>query len=122
MLNPTGKSNPELARLRRMTAFELQNMISTLLYATEATLKKIIKSKDEPEFNKWIARMVLVGSASGDEKRFDILMNRSVGKVSEKLQFFGPGDEPDKEKDLSLEEKMLIIARNNKNLDLIEDE
>lgn len=120
--NPTGKGNPELQRLRRLTAFELQEIGSLLMNKEPAELKRIAKDPHESALRQWLANMILIGKETGDEKKFNAVADRIVGKVSDKLQIFGPEDDTDKKDDLTLEQKMALADKLAKDLKCVDDD
>jgi len=119
--NPRGSNNPELTRLRKMTAFEIQELISVLFRKSEKEIRLIEKNKEEGAFRRWICKMVLVGMETADEKRMTLLLDRMVGKVSDKIQVFGPDEKPDVE-NLTEAEEVELAKRCLKGIELTDDE
>ncbi len=120
--NPLGRNNPELQKIRRLTAFELQETASLILNKDKAELKKLLKAKSGVSVNtQMVVAIALAAVTYADEKKANAIWDRTVGKVSEKLQMFGPDDDPDKS-ELTPEEKAAIVKKNLDKLGLTEDE
>jgi hypothetical protein len=120
--NPTGKNNPELTKIRGLTAFELQQIAGTLVRKDRKELRRLSKSNSESGLTAMVAAIAVKAIDNGDDKRFDVLMNRIVGKVSDKLQMFGPDDDTNKADKLTETEKLAIFAKNSKDLKVGENE
>jgi translation initiation factor RLI1 len=117
--NPQGINNPIKQKINRLTQFELQQIGSTMLNKDRVELRKIIKAKSGYSVNQQIfAALALKSLEQADEKCATVVWDRTAGKVSEKIQMFGPDDDPSKADALTPEEKEKILNDNIKKLDI----
>lgn len=102
--NPTGKGggpNPELTELRRMSAHQVAE-IGTLIVSKNLTklqdiINDAIGTKTKPPnpnskhsaLKVWMARVALKGIGKGDPHALDVLLNRIVGKVKDRIEVGG---------------------------------
>lgn len=95
--NPTGANQftKEMRAVRRLAAAEVAE-IGTLIVSKNATKLKAILSdaKNNPEskhsaLKVWMAAIALKGITKGDPNAMDVLLNRVVGRVKEKIELTG---------------------------------
>lgn len=100
--NPLGGKlhNPELRAIKRLTAHEVAE-IGTLIISKNLTkLRAIVKdAKDNPDskhsgLKSWIAMVAIKGISKGDAHALDVLLNRLVGKVKERIELTGEDGGP----------------------------
>jgi len=76
----------EVRDLRRLTVDEIELMISTLLTATESEVESVIEDPTAPVIKKIICNVLGKTNETGNMSQFDLLLNRVIGKVKEKIE------------------------------------
>ena len=93
--NPEGgrRHNPDLRRLKKLTTEEVLEIGSFLLSNNIAKLQAMTDDAIQNPRSRhsslkiWIARVVLQGSKKGDAKALELVLNRLIGKVPDKMEF-----------------------------------
>lgn len=91
--NPNGARahNKELKRLRNLTTEQVIELGSFLLDHNIIELQAIVNDavnnpdSEHTSLKIWIAKIVLTAGKKGDAKALDLLLNRIIGKVPDKL-------------------------------------
>lgn len=86
VLNPNGRPRlpEELKKIRRKYSKDkIQAMIAQCLDKKVTDLEKILKNKDNKIIDHLIGRVVLKGIVYGDHQRFNFILDRMIGKVTE---------------------------------------
>ena len=73
---------PELKALRRLTKGELEVLISKILFAQPHELN----SFRENILETWVASVAATGIKTGDPARLMMLIDRLIGKVTDKME------------------------------------
>lgn len=100
--NPLGGRlhNPELRAIKRLTAHEVAEIGSLIVSKNLSKLRAIVKdARDNPDskhsgLKSWIAMVAIKGISKGDAHALDVLLNRLIGKVSDKVQVTGEDGGP----------------------------
>ena len=89
--NPMGRAiaSPEVLRMQRMTREELSSCASWLIKGNLKELGKISTDPKSSILHVMIARMAMKAISKGDEKTFNAIMDRVVGKPKEMLEVSG---------------------------------
>ena len=75
----------EAREFRRLTLTEIQGYISELKSMTALDIKRASRKKNIPALKAWIYNIAHAGIILGDDRRFDTLMDRVVGRVADQL-------------------------------------
>ena len=88
-LNPSGRK-PLPKDLREAKAkYSPQVIVAKLAQCMDLPVKEleqIVKNKDEKVIDHMIGRIALMGIIHGDQKRFNFILDRMIGKVSDKVK------------------------------------
>jgi hypothetical protein len=95
--NPEGGRavNPEMRKIRKLTTEEVVEVGSFLLSNNILALQRMTEDalanpdSEHSALKIWIARVVLTGSRKGDAYALEVVLNRLIGKVAEKMNFEG---------------------------------
>jgi hypothetical protein len=87
--NPTGKNNPELTAIRKLTAHELKEIGSLLIRQDANKLRKIAKDGKESGLRAMVAAIAVKAIDQGDNQRAEWLANRIIGKVKDEIEVTG---------------------------------
>lgn len=103
--NPDGRPvlPPIVKQFRRLTKEIVEDVGSIILEANESALFEIVHDPNSSALKKWIASAALNGMQIGDMDSLDKLLNRIIGKASEKK------DVTDALSDLSDEDKIKAL-------------
>lgn len=104
--NPLGGklANPELRAIKRLTSIEVAEIGKLVISKNSAKLKAMIEdSANNPESKHsalkiWIATVAYKGIKKGDAHALDILLNRLIGKVKDKIEITGGDGGPIRQK------------------------
>lgn len=85
--NPEGarRHNQEVKVLRRLTHEELAHIATTLLKKKKEGVDKIADDPEASALSVWIARIIQTGADAGNSAKLDVILNRLIGKVSDKV-------------------------------------
>lgn len=85
--NPNGgpKLPQDLKISRTLTQIDFLRLTNGLMDATEADLIKIIKDPNATMLKKCVATLLAKATKEGDPKRLEFLLNRTIGKVPERV-------------------------------------
>lgn len=97
-----GAQDPNKRALRRMTQAQVAEVAATILSGTPEDLMRIVGDKDKgipPDptatpLKIWFARVALKGIGKGDMSSLDVLLNRTIGRVKEKIELTGEDGGP----------------------------
>lgn len=117
--NPTGKNNPALSRFRKWSQTELEDAISILLRNTDDENRRILKNPKETTFRKNLASLLFI--AREDEKKMNLLLDRSVGPVTRDVRVLASGEKSPHE-DMSEEDQQAFSERVMKNFAITKGE
>lgn len=85
--SPGAPKLPEAVRdLRKLTVEEVELMISTLLTATESEIEAVKEDPATPVIKKIVCNVLGRTYETGSMGQFDMLLNRVIGKVKEKIE------------------------------------
>jgi len=90
--NPKGRPKipDDLKRIRKKYSKEvIQGMIAKCLDISVSKLEDILKNKENKIIDHLIGRVVLMGIVHGDHTRLNFILDRLIGKVTDKLEFEG---------------------------------
>ena len=122
--NPNGKDS--LRPLRSMTKKEIIEVGTYLLDNNITAIREIVKDGINNPDSKhsalkvWMSQIVLQNSKKGNVQAFDLLMNRIVGKVSDRIDLNVENNKPIKG-DLTPEQKIEAVRQMKDVLQLIDD-
>lgn len=87
VLNPRGAGahDPTLKKLRRLTSDELAHVATTLLKKKKEVVDQVADDPEASSLAVWIARIIQTGTDAGNVGKLDTLLNRLMGKVSDKV-------------------------------------
>ena len=94
--NPLGKTAPPKKSGRKLDGFSaldksfMERRISLLLRTKVCDLATIAADDTKEAFDVYVSTMILKGIQEGCSKRFDVLLNRVVGRVVEKVEYVEP--------------------------------
>lgn len=85
--NPEGarRHNQEVKVLRRLTHGELAHVATTLLKKKKEGVDQIADDPEASALAVWIARIIQTGADAGNGAKLDTILNRLIGKVSDKV-------------------------------------
>jgi hypothetical protein len=86
--NPKGKPRvpADVREARRLTTNEMILIFNKLIYMTEAQLRAHWENPNTSKFEKIMCKILNQAEASGDHYRMDFILNRLIGKVTEKVK------------------------------------
>lgn len=88
--NKLGKGRPpipeDVREIRKISADTVKRLISRYVDMTAAELKVAAESDETPMLEKMIASVIAKALDAGDYTRIDFLLNRLIGKVTEKVE------------------------------------
>jgi vacuolar-type H+-ATPase subunit E/Vma4 len=89
--NPKGRPTYPTGTLeiKRLSAEELMDLVSTLFRASEANLDEIENDPSEPYLNRILVQVLKNAHESGSMAQLDPLLSRVIGKVKEKIEHEG---------------------------------
>lgn len=80
-----GAGDPVMKAIRRLTHAQLAEVGCLIIEQNPEKLKDIMKDPASTSIKVWFAAICLKGIQKGDAHAMDVLMNRIVGKVKEKV-------------------------------------
>lgn len=89
--NPNGRPKvPEhVKEFRKMHKVQVTEMLEKYCYSTRQELIDALKNPDTPIVEVNVIKILLEGAKSGDYKRFDFILDRTIGKVKEEVEYSG---------------------------------
>lgn len=87
--NPKGaKPIPgDIKAARFLNSIELERILNELMYQIEASeLDSVLHDSTRKPIEQMVARIILEAIEKGDSLRLDFLLNRLIGKVTEKVK------------------------------------
>jgi hypothetical protein len=81
--------DPEVKRIKRFTAAELEELITVLLYANDADVKLILNDPLASKIKKIVARALHKADEAGSWSILDSILSRVIGKVKEVVEHQG---------------------------------
>lgn len=111
--NPGGPGRPALPddvkKLRALTKATFTQLLNEFVNKSEGELVQVVESQDAPTLQKIAAAIMLKTVETADPVRFEVLMNRMIGKVRDEAELtVKPGL---KEIDLSIIGKKIILGK-----------
>lgn len=92
--NPGGPGRPripdELKRIKPMSNDAVKRKFTAYLELPFDELQKLADNDKIPALDKWTARLILLGAKDGDDKRLGFLLDRLIGKVTDKVEIETP--------------------------------
>ncbi len=83
-----GREMPEgQLAVARLTVVQLRTLILTYMSMSRADIKRIHDDPDTPMVDLYIISILINGAKVGDDRRFDALFNRALGKVADRVEF-----------------------------------
>lgn len=91
--NPNGRppTTPEVKALRKITAQSLEEIGDLILSGNKAKLQEVANSQTEPAIRVIYAKAACNAMLKGDVTTLELILNRVVGKVKEKVDLSGEG-------------------------------
>lgn len=89
--NPNGRpALPEkVKQLKKFTAAELEELITALLGLTDEERKAVLADPNATTIKKCIASVLTKAGEQGNMSQLDMVLNRVIGKVKEKIEHEG---------------------------------
>jgi len=86
--NPKGKppTPKDLRDARKLNAIEVSRILNKFSNLTTDELREKMMSLDTPALELMIGKVMLECMKSGDDKRLNFILDRMVGKVTEKME------------------------------------
>lgn len=88
--NPGGPGRPRLPPdikgARAMNQLELERSINKMLFMTAEELQTLARDPDTALLDRMLASICIKGVKEGSHAHLDFILNRTIGKVSEKVQ------------------------------------
>ena len=86
--NPQGRppTSPDVVKARKLNAVEVSRIISEMLYKTQDEIAAIRNDPASSSIQVLIAAIMIKGVSFGDYASLDFIFNRSIGKVTEKVE------------------------------------
>lgn len=76
----------EIKKIQNLTTAEVETMVTALLKASEADLKEIKEDKSQPFLKRIIVQILHKTYNTGNMTQLDMILNRVIGKVKEKIE------------------------------------
>ncbi len=85
--NPNGRPRlpGDVKTARMLTAIEVSRVVSRLIYSTTNDLKELLQDENTNVLEGIIARVMIEAGKHGDQTRLQFLFDRTVGKVTERI-------------------------------------
>ena len=89
--NPAGYPTvpKEIRDLKKLSVEEVEQLVSTLLYATNKECAEILTNPESTQMRRIVASILLRTEETGSTAQFDQLLNRVIGKVPDKIKHSG---------------------------------
>ena len=89
--NPLGGklANPEMRAIRNLTEAEMVNIGSLILKGSIKDLQAIAKDPNSTVLQAMMAAVAVKTMQKGDAQALDVLLNRLIGKVKERVEVTG---------------------------------
>jgi hypothetical protein len=92
--NPGGPGRPplppELKAAKRLTKTEFERIANQYLFATDAELEKAEQNSETPAIERLVISILRRGNKDGDHARAEWLLQRLLGKVTDKVEVSQP--------------------------------
>lgn len=75
------KMPPDLKAAKSLTQMEAQELLIKFLHMDLKELRAFCKSKGGSAIDHWVAKLVLIGITSGDERRLNFMFEKLFGKA-----------------------------------------
>lgn len=101
--NPKGgvKLPPEVKTMRLMARIDFQRLADKYLHMTTAELRSVREDDNSTGIESMIASIIIEGRMGGDQRKLDFFLDRTIGKVTEKIVISDPDrDSADRQKKL----------------------
>src|ERR1041385_4397681 len=85
--NPAGRPSlpEELQAVRKLTPTYINALLSKFAHWTLEDLKNHVKKKDVPAIESYVCSLLYLGIAEGDPRRWEVMLNRAIGKVPDEV-------------------------------------
>lgn len=85
--NPNGRPPvpEEIRELRKMNRLEVEQTFSKYMYMTRAEIKAALKRRDLPNIDVMVIKVMEKAIKNGDQWRFNFLLDRTIGKVPDRV-------------------------------------
>jgi hypothetical protein len=85
--NPHGRPQvpPEVKEARKLNQSQMELIFNKLIHMTEVELKAHWTNPQTPKFEKIVCKILNEAEIRGDHYRLDFVLNRLIGKVTEKV-------------------------------------
>ena len=106
--NPTGKNGmrtSELVLAKSLSREWVELKLVELLQKDMDEIEAVLDDRKRQVFDHWIAKIITKGIQEGDYRRLDFIMDRLIGKVTEK-------------KEISVPKPTIIRRRNGETVEL----
>lgn len=80
------KKDPELAKAEKLTKTEAEQHLIKFMQMDVEALQDVLKDKKRKVIEHIIGRIALMAIKNGDHSRLDFVLNRLIGKVSDKIE------------------------------------
>lgn len=80
----------ELKEAKRLTKTEFETIVNRYLWLSHEELEAAAENKSLPAVDRYLATVIKIGSASGDPGRMEFLLQRLLGKVTDKVEVSQP--------------------------------
>jgi hypothetical protein len=89
--NPNGRPTlpKEIRNLKKFSTKELEDLITVLFQADDVEIQAIINDPTAPRIKKIMAQVLEKAMETGNMNQVDMVLNRIVGKVKEKVELLG---------------------------------
>ena len=90
-----GHLSPEAKQFRKLTADEFIKRVNKYFFLTEQQILQLQKEKKTPDLlDLYIRNSILNGLKKGDYHTLDCMLNRIIGRPSEKVELTNPAGNP----------------------------
>jgi hypothetical protein len=86
--NPAGRPpmSPDVRAARRVNQYEFELICNRLFFLSYDEVRAVAKAKETPALERMMAKLIALACATGDERRIEVLLTRTIGKVETKVQ------------------------------------
>jgi hypothetical protein len=86
--NPGGRPKlpPDVREAKNLTQQQLILILNKLMFMTDFEIKQLLNDPKTNKFERIVGRILDKADLHGDSVRLEFLLNRTIGKVTEKVQ------------------------------------
>jgi hypothetical protein len=90
--NPGGRPKlpDDIKEARKLGQIELERVINKYIYLSRDELKAALADTATPMFEIMVASIIAQAAQKGDQVRLDFILNRVVGKVTDRIEHSTP--------------------------------